>query len=221
MHGICIYCGKKAAGTKDHVPPKSFFPSPRPSNLITVPCCKMCNGKYGKDDERVRNMLISLEATEDHPGIKAQIAGKRNRSFMRIKGKSNFQHIVNSIKAVDLYSSGGIYLRSEKVFNLDQEVITSFMERMTRALIYHENLISYVDCEITWRLAPTEQSLDNMTQAIREFLLNAEPRVIGKNVFSYVGYYHPGRARSLWIMNFYGGIEFMTILREKSNQGTP
>ncbi len=37
---------------------------------------------------------------------------------------------------------------------------------------------------------------------------------IGGDVFCYVGYFLPNRAASLWLMNFYGGIEFMSIVRE-------
>jgi len=41
--GICVYCGKKLPLTKDHIPPKNLYSKPRPSNLITVPCCEKCN----------------------------------------------------------------------------------------------------------------------------------------------------------------------------------
>jgi hypothetical protein len=36
------------------VPPKGFFPEPRPSNLITLPCCLACNQSYSGDDEIMR-----------------------------------------------------------------------------------------------------------------------------------------------------------------------
>lgn len=207
------------ATTKDHVPPKSFFPSPRPSNLITVPCCDVCNSKYGKGDERARNLLTSLETTETHPGIQNQIARKRNRSFLRHEGRSDFQHILRSIKLVDRYSPGDIYLGKYAAFDLNQGLMDRFMERMTRALIYQDNSIGYVDFEIEWRMAPTKQSFESMPSEMKTFLASAEPREIGDNVFIYLGYYCLGRASSLWIMNFYGGVEFITILRDKSGGG--
>lgn len=37
--------------TDDHVPPKSFFPPPLPTNLITVRCCEKCNNAFSVDDE--------------------------------------------------------------------------------------------------------------------------------------------------------------------------
>jgi hypothetical protein len=105
MLKTCIYCGKEAT-TKDHVPPKCFFPTPRPDNLLTVPCCESCNKIYGKDDERARNLLTSLEATEHHEGIIKQLAGKRNRSFQRLQGRSNLDHMVRSMVLVDTFSTG-------------------------------------------------------------------------------------------------------------------
>jgi hypothetical protein len=66
MSSQCIYCGINEANERDHIPPKSFFPEPRPSNLITVPSCSKCNRDYGKIDEIVRNLLTSFDTTEVH-----------------------------------------------------------------------------------------------------------------------------------------------------------
>lgn len=50
----CYLCGISNPTTKDHVPPKGFFPEPRPTNLITLPCCNACNHSYTMDDEAMR-----------------------------------------------------------------------------------------------------------------------------------------------------------------------
>jgi len=64
---MCIYCGLQDAETRDHIPPACFFPSPKPSNLITVPCRTKCNVNYGKDDEYVRNVIANLDTTWCEP----------------------------------------------------------------------------------------------------------------------------------------------------------
>ena len=51
---ICYLCRKRSGVTSDHVPPKNLFPRPRPSNLITVPCCRECNNRFSKHDEYFR-----------------------------------------------------------------------------------------------------------------------------------------------------------------------
>ena len=55
--GECVYCGEWRELTHDHVPPRSLFSKPRPSDLITVPSCRPCNGGASKDDEYFRLMI--------------------------------------------------------------------------------------------------------------------------------------------------------------------
>jgi hypothetical protein len=40
--------------TMDHVPPKGLFPDPKPSNLLTLPCCYECNNGKSSFDEKLR-----------------------------------------------------------------------------------------------------------------------------------------------------------------------
>ena len=54
---FCVYCGGTDDLTDDHVPPKTIFPKPRPSGLITVRSCKKCNCGSSRDDEHFRMML--------------------------------------------------------------------------------------------------------------------------------------------------------------------
>lgn len=56
----CVYCGKDAGETKDHVPPKCLLPKPFPANLLTVPSCITCNGGLSKDEEYFRLMIVGL-----------------------------------------------------------------------------------------------------------------------------------------------------------------
>jgi len=45
-------CGREKACSRDHVPPQCIFPEPRPSNLVTVPACAVCNmHRSGLDEE--------------------------------------------------------------------------------------------------------------------------------------------------------------------------
>jgi hypothetical protein len=53
--------------TRDHVPPDGIFCDPKPSDLITVPCCHKHNGKHSGVDERLR-MLAALEVGRNDGG---------------------------------------------------------------------------------------------------------------------------------------------------------
>jgi hypothetical protein len=62
---LCYICRRRVAETRDHIPPKSLFPKPRPSDLITAPCCFLCNNRNSRSDEYFRLMMASsLNATE-------------------------------------------------------------------------------------------------------------------------------------------------------------
>jgi len=210
----CIYCGKNEATTRDHVPPKSFFAKPRPSNLITVPSCNSCNSEYGKDDERIRNLIISIDTTEIHPMIKGKIDGKRDRSFRRKEGGSNLNHLINSIKMVKRYSENGEYLGLFPAFDLDQSMIDRFLERMVRALLYKENGFEYTGLDIQWKMAPSEKDLLSMPDDLKAFILSRPVKVIGNGIFAYIGYFINGKTNSLWFLNFYEGIEFMVLVKD-------
>jgi len=217
MSELCIYCGEREATTKDHVPPQCLFPTPRPDNLITVPSCDVCNGTFGKDDERVRNLLTSLDVTEKHPSIVDQIADKRNRAFRRKRGENNFLHILRSLKMVDVYSSGGIFLGRRPAFNLDQDVMNRFIERITRALISHETGVGYVKGKVQWMKVPNEEYSKLIVKQLKEiFGMIGRTKEIGEGIFRYIGFYKESfRTNSLWVTIFYNGVVFMSTFLEE------
>lgn len=52
--GLCHVCGQNKILTKDHIPPDNLFLKPKPSNMITVFTCEVCNGGTKLDDEYFR-----------------------------------------------------------------------------------------------------------------------------------------------------------------------
>jgi hypothetical protein len=56
----CYLCGSNQEMTVDHIPPENLFPPPKPTNLITVPCCANCNQSYSLDDEAFRLFASSV-----------------------------------------------------------------------------------------------------------------------------------------------------------------
>ena len=70
----------------DHVPPRSMFPEKLPHDveLVTAPACRRCHDANKKHDTTLRNILISTRETEQHPAVIGGLAGKRDRSFIRI-----------------------------------------------------------------------------------------------------------------------------------------
>ena len=50
----CFLCGARDNLTSEHIPPDGFFLEPKPTNLITVPCCEACNNGHSKKDDLFR-----------------------------------------------------------------------------------------------------------------------------------------------------------------------
>ena len=214
MTQMCIYCGARRAETRDHVPPKSFFPTPRPANMITVPCCGACNETYGRDDEKVRNILTSLATTERHPAILNQIGTKRDRSLTRPKGRSTFEHYVKSILQVAVETKGGLYVGKSLAFNLDQAVMDRFFERVARGLLFHTNRVGYTPCSVQWGLSLSKQEFEQLPDHVKQPFYGGVSDTIGK-VFRYVGVIYPKRASSVFIIEFFQGFEVITIIRDQ------
>ena len=63
---LCVYCRSPKDLTRDHIPPSSFFPKPRPTDLITVLCCRECHEEFTENDAYLRNYLIFSPQCRGH-----------------------------------------------------------------------------------------------------------------------------------------------------------
>jgi hypothetical protein len=153
MKPSCVYCLNENAETRDHIPPKCFFPKNVSTNInrITVPCCEPCR-KQQKDDEFVRNVLTSVEAVEDHPAIASDISERRNRSFWNAPPKG--LKLLEIIKKVEVVTPGGIYLGDRYAFTLRDSRMDKFMERAARAVMFDAYGETYFAARFEWVLNP-------------------------------------------------------------------
>lgn len=55
----CIYCGG-SADTREHCPSRAFLTKPYPTNLPTLPACKLCNNAFSSDEKYVKEVLNYL-----------------------------------------------------------------------------------------------------------------------------------------------------------------
>jgi hypothetical protein len=134
----CVFCVTGAAETRDHVPPRSFFPEKLPSStrLITVPCWKTCHKASQATDGVLRNLFISVRETESTPHVKQGLVMKRDRGFDR--NRFELLRLLQIAQRVEVKSPGGIFLRDDLAFNCDVPVVHNFVERVCRALLWEE-----------------------------------------------------------------------------------
>jgi hypothetical protein len=133
----CNYCGKKKAGTVDHVPPQAFFNKPRPTDLKTVPCCEECRNKYQLIDDYVILVFGMEQAVSEHPEGSA-VHAARLRDLQRPERKRIALELANSMESGELESRSGLYLGAGARFVMDSTKIEEFGKRMAKALYYVE-----------------------------------------------------------------------------------
>jgi hypothetical protein len=220
----CVYCGSKA-DTRDHVPPKNLF-SVRPSNLITVPACDACNQAAKKDDEYFRLALSVRADTGDLPDVQGNMP-KIFGGLKRPEAHGFARLLLRNVTALDVFSSGGIFLGKAPGFNVSLLRLSRVAGRVVAGLFYHETGVPLPKgYEVSaWQ----EDGLKRVDQAMLEklkewcaILQSRPPKTIGGDVFSY--WFQQTQEDpyvSMWVLIFYKRVGFicMTALKDRQPVG--
>ena len=180
----CIYCGSNEDMTVDHIPPKALFPEPRPSNMLTVPCCKKCNESFSKDDEYFRTILVSCASVSSDPNAQA-VNEKLLRSMSRPQAAAMASSIRKSLHVVDVRSHGGIYLGRSPAMEVNTGRINRVTDRIARGLFYIKH-----DYPVPMGYEVKCVFKDDALSMPKEFIdpwrgFWKQPVTIGGNVFNY------------------------------------
>jgi len=134
-HEKCIYCGVRNAETRDHVPPRSFFPKPRPSDLITIPSCSKCNQDAGKDEEffLATFMFGPAGGTDEGKRLWNQ---KIRRALQKNLGLR--RRIAKNLHPVEIFSPHGLFIRKGMGIKLENKRHLRIIRMITRGLYYFE-----------------------------------------------------------------------------------
>jgi hypothetical protein len=211
---VCIYCQANPKETNDHVPPKGLFREPRPSNLITVPACLSCNNGFSGDDDYFLNLALEWAASESGDG--RGVAEKRLRSMKRKAGRNVWKSIFAKVKAVEVYSPGGLYLANSLEFSLDTGRLIRCVNRMIRGFFFEFTKTPLPVGDYT-RAMPFSQYVEkhkDEPQAVEfiQFIPHLQGRVIGEGTFE-VRYFvlDPDRHSSFWYLEFYRRFAFVGV----------
>jgi hypothetical protein len=217
--GECVYCGKVAPITYDHVPPRNLFAKPRPDNLIRVPSCKECHGQnkqVSQDDEYFRNMLAMREDIFDHPDIK-QILPRVLKSLARPDKVKSAKSIYRTMRKVDVRTRLGLYLGTKIAYNVNLARLDNVARRIVKGLFFHEKGHRLPDEYKV--IVLSESGLYNANdyfkkqlQIIFRPLMANTPKIIGNQVFSYRVYYtYTDDNASAWLLEFYEQVRFFCM----------
>ena len=95
----CAYCGEIKMPTDDHVIPQCLFNKPLPGNMIVVEACQECNSLKSKDDDYLRDYLVTHLSTYEQEVPKRLFEGKMSRSIQR--NSSSFAKEIKTSKTTN------------------------------------------------------------------------------------------------------------------------
>ncbi|MFZ3144305.1 hypothetical protein [Psychrobacter glacincola] len=137
LPNICYECGillDQENLTKEHVPPKSFFPESDRDSLITVPACVKHNGGKSDDDEYFFQIIcMQIQANEKGQSIATNKAVKgvlRNRKRTKVLASNATQVYVDEDRTGQL--------KPTFAFKFDDEKLDNSISSICKALYYYE-----------------------------------------------------------------------------------
>lgn len=196
----CYLCGSIENLTRDHIPPKNLFPSPKPTDLITIWCCRECNEKFSLIDESFRvftssviNRSKSGEWIWDNKVMRSSFKRSPNLKQATVKSLVPLQSEINGIK---VQQTGMTYpIKKTK----------EYIVRLTKGFTKHFNPeIDYSQAKFKINnIIPNQRIVDMLYQKF--FYVEK-----GNGVFRmWRMFVKDMGAKSVWVYVFYDGLMFM------------
>lgn len=194
---ICYLCGCYSENlTRDHVPPACLFPEPRPSNLITLPCCEDCQREYQRDEEYFRTNISSISDIENNPNARL-IWDKAHRSLLR--RFKLWREFTSRLFPIRIQTPSGLYVGIAPAIKIPPERTNKMLRKIAFGLFYYH----------TQMRVPEEFETKIFFQP-KEILLNllkkAQYRRYFENTFSYAGAVARDTKSSIWWLCFYRSV---------------
>lgn len=133
--GECVYCGKTATLTKEDVIPRCLFPKPRPTDLVKVPACLSCNNAKSKNDDYLRDLLISDVYAQQNPVAQA-LFHQKMLSSVRQGSSVIARTAISKGRREPVYTPNGIYLDDCISAPIDVERVNHIFSQIIRGLYF-------------------------------------------------------------------------------------
>ena len=203
----CYVCGRPGADTRDHVIPESFFPTPKPSNLITLPAHYSCHNRLG--EEYVRSILAGLAESKPAMQLNEGPAGRALRRNEPLKRDLR----ASMIRRIELRSPAGLIVGHAPGIRLETGRFYPLMEKIVRGLYtHHRGNILPVNVRFNWAineaLVGGRAALFQAAASGRDF-----PRVLE---YRYGVASDEKTVMTIWWLRFYGGATFRCVTQHES-----
>lgn len=181
---ICIYCDERPAttGKGDHVIPRQLFPEPRPNNLITVPCCEVCNSGFQHDEEHFTTLFVAHAAALGVSTQATEIGNKRMVEWLTHRPKLR-EYIREYI--VPLADRKNIPPYIEYGIEVSTTSVKRVLSKMTKGLFYHHTGLVLAKGYRVWsRFDLDDEQVERYVKPFAE--RGQRPEILGNGVFSYL-----------------------------------
>ena len=210
----CAYCGAPESGTRDHVPPENLFPSPQPSNLITVPACRSCHGAFSLDDEYFR-LAITLGMDPNH--LPAEFA--HSLSAIKKLGaptKRRFARAMfRSIRDLPVFTPAGLLVGTASALDVDPIRVSRTVARIVRGLHFHHHAARVPDAhrvDVRYLGIQFADARPAHQQWLVSTFGSTQLHVLGNQVFSYRFLPpEPTTGHTAWLLQFYARHSFIAF----------
>lgn len=201
--GLCAYCGKRGAITRDHCPPKSVLLKPLPNDVITGPQCYACKTLYGDADEESAVYLSMFIQTDTANKLRHW----NERALRMAAGNQRLtREVLSRLRKVPMTTPGGLYVEmGTRSWNRRRH--DDFMIRITRGLYFAKYAPLRLNALTQFRVVVESQE-PAAFNVVADVIQKASPGYfsIGKNQFQCFHVRDPVAPEdSIWIYGFHGG----------------
>jgi hypothetical protein len=127
LSAICYWCGRPAL-SREHVPPLSFFPRGKRTNLITVPSCYSHNEALSAHDETFR---FYLQACSDSADALKIFDTKTLRGLERPEAAKRLEKLFKGSRSIIVNG------QETRALQVDPSEQNLFFEKVVRGLYFH------------------------------------------------------------------------------------
>lgn len=206
----CAYCGSSDRITRDHIPPKGLFPTPRPSDLITVPACYVCNKGFELDDEYfVTSIGLRDGVRKTREG--KQFVGKVMRSLQRPAAAKFAGMIASQIQFADAAAPHLNLPPGTQGFVMDAIRLRRTAERITKGLLFNQTGKS-LPATHELRALLLEDLPVPVSNYYLSLLAGVTPVELAGGRFAYITRTAvDDRFSSIWLLDFYADANFLVL----------
>lgn len=238
---VCYYC-EAIATTKDHIPPKCFFPEKKylPSNspdyrnqLITVDACSAHNNSRSSDDEYTAAVIVM----NSHSDLAlAVFKSKWVQALLRREESLGKRIFFTAKNARVISQKNGVLIPNETLaISYEMKRIERVIESIARALYYVESgrqekwtedciirSLNFLNRDLSY-----SQDSDNLNQINQAFIHNEKQQESGitrKGTHPDIFYYQFFKSEGINCiirMVFYSDVTFLAFLKQKEATPSP